>query len=129
MAKKRRKIGRQQVSSEDKLFDFVLGILYFFVLEAIFMLGGLYLENNVLGVGAATGIPSLMGLIVWIGLSGFYEKKKSMFLGGLAISVIVPIILIVVAITRFVDFLPVMYYSIGAFVILEILAALYLTKK
>jgi hypothetical protein len=134
MAKKRRKTTRANVSSyaaEDKLFNFVLGIIYFFVLEAIFMLGGLYVERTLLGVAGATGIPSLIGLLVWVSLSCCCCKgKKEMFLGGLAISVIVPIILIIVAMTDFVIALkPMIYYSIAAFVLVLIGSALWMSKK
>jgi len=131
MAKKRRKSARQairRVSAEDKLFDFVLGVMYFFVLEMIFMLGGLYLQN-VMDVGGSTGIPSVLGLIVWALLSMSYKQKREMFLGGLAISVLVPIILVIVTLTSFVSFLPVMYYSIAAFIVLELWMAFYLLKK
>jgi len=133
MAKKRRKVSRKVmrttgVSAEDKLFNFVLGVMYFFVLEMVFMLGGLYLQN-IMGVGGSTGIPSVLGLIVWAILSTGYKEKRELFLGGLAISVLVPIILIIVTLTGFVKFLPIMYYSIAAFVLIELWMALRLMKK
>jgi hypothetical protein len=131
MAKKRAKKQKQAVkvySSEDQLFNFVLGIIAFFILEAVFMLGGLYLQN-LMNVGGSTGIPSLIGLAVWAILACRKKSKKEFYLGGLAISVLVPIILIIVTITNFVAFLPVMYASIIGFIILEVAAALWLMKK
>ncbi len=132
MAKRRRRVARRaaqtRVSSEDKLFNFVLGVMYFFILELVFMLGGLYLQN-IMGVGGATGIPSVLGLVIWAILSTGYKEKRELFLGGLAISVLVPIILIIVAMTSFVKFLPIMYYSIAAFILIELWTAYWLMKK
>jgi hypothetical protein len=133
MAKKRGKVSRKvarpvRVSAEDKLFNFVLGVMYFFVLEMVFMLGGMYLQN-VIGLVGSTGIPSVLGLVVWAILSTGYKEKREMFLGGLAISVLVPIILIIVTMTRFVNFMPIMYYSIAAFIIVELWMAFKLMKK
>jgi hypothetical protein len=128
MAKKRKITSVKTNSSENQLFDFVLGVLLFFVIELIFMLGGLYLQNY-FNVGGATGLPSLLGLILWSLLACTYKGKKELFLGGLTISILVPIILIIVTITSFVKFLPIMYYSIAAFIILELATITWLIKK
>ena len=93
------------------------------------MLGGLYIEQNLLGIAGATGIPSLLGLVLWSIFACSYKKKRELFLGGLAISVLVPIILIIVTMTSFVEFLPIIYYSIGAFVVIELLTVYWLMKK
>lgn len=132
MAKKRRVKAQKAIvqhnSEEDRLFNFVLGIFYFFVLEAVFMIGGLYLQN-VMGVGGATGIPSVLGLIVWSILACTKNGKKEIYLGGIAISVLVPVILIIITLTGFVKFLPIMYASIVAFIVLEFITAYWLMKK
>jgi len=133
MPKKRKRTVRRtqsikQSSSEDRLFNFVFGVLLFFILELIFMLGGLYIEQRILQI-PATGIPSLLGLIVWIGLSAIYKGKNDLFLGGVTISILVPIILIVVTMTGFVAFSERMYASIVAFVLLILISAFYFAKK
>ncbi len=130
MAKKRRVKAKTQVTPnfEDKLLDFIKGIIFFFIIELICMLGGLYLEKSVLGV-SATGIPSLLGLVVWFLASLVYSKKKYLFLGGLTTSILVPIILIIVTLTGFVPFAQLMYYSIAGFIILELILLWILLKK
>lgn len=115
-------------SKEDQLFNFVLGIMGFFILEAIFMLGGLYFERIIMNV-PATGIPSLLGMVVWSILACTKKSRKDFYLGGTAISILVPIILIIVTLTSFVQFNKVMYASIAGFIILEVATALWLTKK
>ena len=131
MIKKRkdmRVLKKPKSVSEDEFFDFILGVVLFFIIELIFMLGGLYIEKKILGI-QATGIPSLLGLLVWFIASMIYTKKKLLFLGGLTTSILVPIILIIVTITQFVSFNNIMYYSITLFIILEIILLLILSKN
>ena len=112
--------------SEEDFIDFIYGIIIFFILELVFMLGGLYLEKK-LGFNA-TGIPSLLGLVVWI-ILGMYSSKKYLLMGGLVTSILVPIILIIVTITGFVAFSSMMYYSIALFIILELIYFFILSRK
>jgi hypothetical protein len=129
MTKKRKTAPLQGIGNfEDKLLDFIKGVIFFFILELSFMLGGLYTEKSVLGI-SATGIPSLLGLIVWFLASLIYSKKKYLFLGGLTTSILVPIILIIVTLTGFVSFSSLMYSSIATFIVLELILLWVLLKK
>ena len=131
MAKKRvniKKSSNKRNLSEDNFFDFMMGIIAFFVIEIIFMLGGLYLEKNIINI-EATGIPSLLGFVIWFILGLSYSKKKYMFLGGLVTSILVPIILIIVTLTGFVSFSYLMYYSIVLFIVLELILLKILLRK
>jgi len=136
MPKKRRTSKKRNISKknvinnnfEEKFMSFLRGALVFFLIEAVFMLGGLYLQIR-MNIGGSTGIPSLLGLVLWLVFSAVYSKKKYFFIGGIITSFLVPIILIIVMLTGFVSFQSIMYYTTALFIILEIISLLLLTKK
>lgn len=93
--------------------DFIFGIILFVVIQAIFMLGGLYIENSN-GI-PITGIPSALGLTVVLLLGLYFRKQKKdyVIIGSFILAFIAPLILYLIVLFNAMEFLaPHIQYSI-----------------
>lgn len=102
-------------SNQDRgvLRDFFLGIVIFVVVQAIFMIGGLILENS--QGRLINGIPSAIGLtvVLIIGLIFNAKGREYLFLGSFVLAFLAPMILFIlrVFVASRID-LSLIYYSL-----------------
>lgn len=94
MAKKRQKSSGG--FKEFTLKQFFIGIILFVVIQAAFMVGGLFIEQAK-GM-LITGIPSAIGMTLLLGLGMILNQKKPYaFLGLFSIAFLSPLILFLIS--------------------------------
>jgi len=115
---------------EDVLKQFFLGIVLFVIIQAVFMIGGLFIENSQ-GI-LITGIPSAIGLTLILLISLYYNSKgkEYIFLGSFTLAFLAPLILFLI-----VTFAPTLVdtslvnYTLSYLTILVIVVYIVLIKK
>lgn len=108
---------------------FFLGIVLLLVVQTIFMLGGLLIENAM--EIPITGIPSAIGLtLVLIICLAMVKKSEYILLGSFMIAFVSPLILGVIVLFNAKKFLvPHMYYSITYMVAMIAIVWIYYVIK
>jgi len=113
---------------EEIVKHFFLGIILTVIIQSLFMLGGLFIENK-LGV-LITGIPSALGLtlILILGLI-LYKKSEYILLGGFTIAFISPLILFLIILFNAMKFSYLIYYSTAYLTALIVVVWVYYIYK
>jgi len=107
------------------LKEFFLGIIIFLVVQAIFMLGGLFFEN--FNGDLISGIPSAIGLtlVLFIGLYFNSKNKENIFFGNFVLAFLAPLILFAILIFAPAKMdIPLIYYTLGYMSLLVIIVYL-----
>jgi len=108
---------------------FFLGIVLVVVIQAVFMLGGLIIENNI--KIPITGIPSAIGLtlVLIIGLL-LYRKSEFILLGSFTLAFLSPLILVLIQLFGFMSFkAPELQYSTGYMTAMILIIWIYYINK
>lgn len=129
MAKKRTKAKVKDNPKDTTLKHFFLGVSLFIIIETIFMLGGLFVENK-MGI-SVTGIPSAIGVTIVLLLGLFlYKKSEYILLGSFTFAFLTPFILYLVMKFNAMTFLkPHIYLSLGYSLLLILAVWLYYINK
>lgn len=134
MKKSARKISKsaKQNIQQDKevLHDFFFGAILFVIIQAIFMIGGLFIEKSMRV--SITGIPSLIGILVVLAFGIYYSNKGRIYvlLGNFLLAFLAPLILYLITLFNFMSFaIPTLYYSMVMMVVIIIVVWVYLLNK
>jgi len=126
----KKRVINKNIKKEEGIFkNFFLGIILVIFVQAIFMLGGLLIENKI--NTPITGIPSAIGLTVVLILGLLLIKKSEyILLGSFTLAFISPLILGMIVIFKAMNFTaPHIYYSIAYLVAVILIVWIYYINK